>query len=1170
MNHTTRSAVFLLTFLSFGRIAAQHDSLSCQSALNRVLRAKADMHVLNEYDPDTFLKRFPDYRADFSAFLDSLDRHGLWRFIPDPMELRIEKTRIDFYADPTPEKRAARASLERTVALLRPDVSAGDPAGRHSMEYAELCHYLAVLYYQSGETEKQVRICADAVSVLERIRAGGGPPALLEWMIRTKWANALAASAPAEALAVIEPVRSLDARVYDGYAVNPWRKERLENTLAAAWESLGGARAAVGDAQGAVAAYEKAMEFTRPDRLTWDSIVLGIVKLQAGAGNEAEVERWARTAERQKPQALLSVYLAAGGVYDAGRNLEPASRAYGRAFDLLRKASAEEQIRVLSSLVRVYADLGLQDRIFETLNQAMKDRDFIRNDELSYSFADACFSIGTEVRRNGGKPDAYYRAAERVLDRKVSERTDFFGNPYAGRFRVLSVRLGMASGDDGDLDKASERIGEILAGYRSAARRLGLKGDYASDEVVFAKRMAGRIAEIRGDAAGAVAVYKELLSDYAETPPRGSLMKYGSAEGADSAAAALFRISEQHLRSKDFAAALEPCEWAARRDNLPAAIREKAEFLAGRTAYHWGFAEQDRFGQALTAFNRIRPESRYRPQAGFMTALCQWHLGFRDAAVDNLSGCFAALRPESADGPMTEFLLGENITGFSRVIAESVFMLGDAGRAESLMRSVLDAVGRIRLDTPEEAQGLYALARFTLRNGQPDAAKWRKADGLLDAFFANRHALDDRWTYFRAGELKMDIDFELGRLTANAIRRQIGQLREFNDSGDELRRIVASREFYGGPGMVSLENPDVAGLKESVQELLAKCHYMLGRVAGRGRRWDEAVAAYDAVLDRYGRFDLYASRSLYQKGLIYLTAMNRVDRAVDLFIDLFRRYDGSGLADQAMEDLRDAERVAARPSEVAVWLKACRRMFRVSDDRDLSRFAAHLAMVLAERHVGKDDRYTRDREVIAALTDGLAWLTAPKDTARIGADDIARANLLLARAYRLESDLRPASIRHRYGVTFPEANVRKENACYSRVMSLDVSAAAFDEAQWRMAVNLALTGSPEESKRVMWTQRSSDRGRPNLREAYEKEIGILVAYAAPDRARAYNRDIAVSVEAILDETRGNGLLPYLRDMFDGTRRQVEVLKRRTGRPDIMPEVLDLTLYPGGKWSGSVL
>ena len=41
-------------------------------------------------------------------------------------------------------------------------------------------------------------------------------------------------------------------------------------------------------------------------------------------------------------------------------------------------------------------------------------------------------------------------------------------------------------------------------------------------------------------------------------------------------------------------------------------------------------------------------------------------------------------------------------------------------------------------------------------------------------------------------------------------------------------------------------------------------------------------------------------------------------------------------------------------------------------------------------------------------------------------------------------------------------------------------------------------------------------------------------------------------------------------MLDALRRTVEVLKRKTGRSDIMPEVLDLKRYPGGKWSGSVL
>jgi tetratricopeptide (TPR) repeat protein len=687
---------------------------------------------------------------------------------------------------------------------------------------------------------------------------------------------------------------------------------------------------------------------------------------------------------------------------------------------------------------------------------------------------------------------------------------------------------------------------------------------------LFAKLTRGRIAETRGDAGAALAVYQELLSDYSAAPVRGNLTKFSSAEGADSSAAALFRISERDLKAKSYAEAVDLCEWISLRGNLPPAVREKAEFLTGRAAYYWGFADHARFQQALTAFNRIQADSRFRAEAGFMTALCQWHLGFRDAAVDNLGASFSKLQAGTVDGPMIAFLLNENVVGVSRVVSESVFMLGDAGRAESLMRTVLDAVGRIHVDTAEEAKGLYALARFTLRNGPADGQKWRKADALLDAFFANRHAMDDRWTYFRAGELKMDIDFELGRLTSDSIRRQIAQLREFNDSGDELRRIVESREFYGGPGMVSLESLDVEGLKEKVQELLAKCHYMLGRVAGRGRRWEEAVGAYDVVLDRYPRFELYASRSLYQKGLIYLTAMNRVDKAVDLFILLFRRYDGSQLAAQAMDDLRDAERIAGRPSEIAVWLKACRRMFRVSGDGDLSRFAARLALVLAERHVGKDDLYTRDRAVLTAVADGLGWLTTITDTARIDIDDVARANLLLARAYRLESDLRPASIRQRYGVTYPEGNVRKENACYRRVMSIEASAAAFDEAQWRMAVNLALTGRPDEGKQVMWTQRPADRGRLNLRDAYEKEIGVLVAYAAPGKTRAYNRDIAVSVEDILDETRGNGLLPYLRSVFDGTRKQVEVLKRISGRSDIMPEVLDLNRYPGGKWSGRVL
>lgn len=214
----------VLSLFLCGSAAAQRDSLSCRTALNSMLRRKADMQTLNEYDPETFQKRYPEYLQEFTMFLDSLDRHGLWKYVPDPMELKIEKARLDFFSDPSFEKRNARSSLERILGELR----AGPAASRHGMEFAELGNYLGTLYYQIGDIASEIKICREAISVLQQNSKGGEAPSLLEWMIRTKLANALSVSSPSEALQAIEPIQSLDFGVYRDYAINPWRKERLD------------------------------------------------------------------------------------------------------------------------------------------------------------------------------------------------------------------------------------------------------------------------------------------------------------------------------------------------------------------------------------------------------------------------------------------------------------------------------------------------------------------------------------------------------------------------------------------------------------------------------------------------------------------------------------------------------------------------------------------------------------------------------------------------------------------------------------------------------------------------------------------------------------------------------------------------------------------------------
>jgi hypothetical protein len=158
----------------------------------------------------------------------------------------------------------------------------------------------------------------------------------------------------------------------------------------------------------------------------------------------------------------------------------------------------------------------------------------------------------------------------------------------------------------------------------------------------------------------------------------------------------------------------------------------------------------------------------------------------------------------------------------------------------------------------------------------------------------------------------------------------------------------------------------------------------------------------------------------------------------------------------------------------------------------------------------------------------------------------------------------------KFGVTYPEKGAEMENECFRRAMTVARSSLYFREAQWRLTVNLALMGRPEESKDAAWIHRVTDYADTSVREMYEKEIGVLVAYAAPGKARPYTRDVKVAVESIIDESAPAGLFPFLEKAFDRTRRQVEILKRKNGRADIRPDVLDLTNYPGGKWRGGEL
>jgi hypothetical protein len=234
----------------------------------------------------------------------------------------------------------------------------------------------------------------------------------------------------------------------------------------------------------------------------------------------------------------------------------------------------------------------------------------------------------------------------------------------------------------------------------------------------------------------------------------------------------------------------------------------------------------------------------------------------------------------------------------------------------------------------------------------------------------------------------------------------------------------------------------------------------------------------------------------------------------------------------------------------------------------------NLTLFLAEKHVGEDERFTRDGAVMSEVAAGLKWLALLDAPGGARADDLARANLLLARALRLESDLRSGSVYLKFGVTYPEKNAEAENRCYRRAMALAADRLLYREAQWRLTVNLALMQLPEESKEAAWTMSAIHRAEgpadTSLRGAYEKEIGVLVAYAAPGERRPYTRDVKLAVESLFNESAPAGLFPLLEKAFERTRKQLEVLKWKSRRSDIRPEVLDVRNYPNGRWSGGEL
>jgi hypothetical protein len=1149
------AAVFFF-ILAFGQAKAQHDSLSCRLALDNMLNQKMEMQALLEYVEQEFYRKLPLYTRQFNAFLDSINHYDLWKYIPDPLELRIEKVRLEFYNDPTPNKRGTLSALEEIVPELKTSI--------HKVEFAEFCSYLGAIYFQKGQIEKNVSLYRDAIKALEESRKENEPFSILEWMIRTKLANLLCKSDPSGALGCIEMISFLDMNNYQNYAVNRWRKERLENTVSSAWEALGNVYSCLGDAQSAVNAFRCALKYTQPARTTWDSAVLSLVNVQSGQGDSTEVRRLIAWVQKEKPQNSSSICLIAGYAFYMKRNLKLASEFYKNAFESLKGSPKDEQAKILSNLVNVYSEMHADDLVYKTLNVLLKDPSFMKEDDLAYQYSKVSIDIGIQIKKQKGSYNDYFKEAEKILDQKAFGR-DFIRDKYAGTFLVLLSRLYISRQGRGDLEKAESVLAQIIDGYSGAAKKLNLRGEYGSDDVVDAKLSLAKIHEIKNDLAQAIDSYKELVSDYSSQQNRGTLVFHNSTNGVDSSAASLFRISDDYLKEKSFEKSLSLCVWMSQQNNLPDGLKEMAVYRTGRIYYYWGFLDRTKFRQALVVFSGISSKSSCRLESEFLNSLCKWYLDFKQAATDELLTLFTNLQ-SSADvqDKLVVFLVNENILGYSRVISETVFMQGNSGKAQSLLEAVLAVISKNKIDTPEEAKAIYALAKFFMYNGLPKEEKLKKVGSLLEAFFQHKYATTDLWTYFRAGELKMDLDFELGLLSSAAIQQQIEQLQRFSISKEELRRIVDSRNFYKGPGLVSLENLDMVGLNEKINELLAKCYYMLGRVNGQEHRWKEALGAYDVVLDKYTRFDLYVSRSLYYKGLIYLTSLNRIYKAVELFIQLFNRYDDTTITLQAKEDLREAGRIASQPQDISIWFHASKRMFEVSKENNLSKFAIDLAFYLAERHIGEDESYTKDRMVMSAVIKGFGWVALLQDTNRIEIDNIAKANLLLARAYRLESDLKPGSFLWRYGVTYPGKNADKENKCYRRVMGLLKNSYFYEEAQWRLTVNLALMGRPEESKNTAWIYPAFEHPNSSLREQYKKEIGVLIAYMAPMKTKAYNKDVQIAVQNIVDETQANGLFPYLENFFHTTREQVEILKQKTGRSDIKPELLDPNNYPNGK------
>jgi energy-coupling factor transporter ATP-binding protein EcfA2 len=184
---------------------------------------------------------------------------------------------------------------------------------------------------------------------------------------------------------------------------------------------------------------------------------------------------------------------------------------------------AQVRAKTLVNIADNFFDLGDIATAKSVLSTCMRD---LRNrpreawDFMDRHVASLCDETGSKLAAAEGKIDAALGMAEDALD-LAGENAKGAYSPLAARnFTVVLIDVGDLLVRKGDLDTAQKRYQQALD-----LRRMMVKitdDQQMHDDLQLALDRIGKIADLRGNGADALAIYREALDDMLRAPPDGA------------------------------------------------------------------------------------------------------------------------------------------------------------------------------------------------------------------------------------------------------------------------------------------------------------------------------------------------------------------------------------------------------------------------------------------------------------------------------------------------------------------------------------------------------------------------------------------------------------------------------------------------------------------------